>query len=196
MTWFKVDDGFWSHKKVMAIPAKDRPAAIGLWTMAASWCASQLEDGKFPKYLMQVVGGTQRGADWLVKVGLWIDKGDYYLFHDWARWQSSRKDVESKREKEADRKRRWRERRAAEMAARDGDVPTGQTPDGQRDSAGTERPVPLPETDPETDTYSDPETDSDTDPINGYESSSSNESNARALYVVNGSTVSTEAGDE
>lgn len=189
MTWFKVDDGFWAHKKVMAIPAKDRAAAIGLWTMAAAWCAHQLEDGKFPKYLLPVMGGTERMAARLVAVGLWIDKGDHYVFHDWKKWQSSRADVEAKREKDAERKRRWRERRAAESA----EVTTGQT----QDSTGTDasRPLGVRSTETETETYSDPETEPDTDQISGYDSSSSTESNARGLRVVGGSDAAW-SGDE
>ena len=183
MTWFKVDDGFWSHKKVMAIPVEERAAAVGLWVMAAAWCAHQLEDGKFPKYLLPVMAGTEDMAVHLVRVGLWKERKDYYLFHDWSRWQTTRADVEAKREKDAERKRKWREA----QAAKDDPVPDMSQRDSARTDAVTPRGVRAPDT--EQIQSREDQIRSDVDPSSSYES------NARALHVINGEYQPTGSGD-
>jgi hypothetical protein len=111
MTWFKVDDSFAQHPKVLAIPRKDRPAAVGLWTLAGTWCAAQLTDGHLAAYLVAEFGSTVKLAEQLVRVGLWEATDGGYRFHDWADWQPTRDQVEGERAAARERMQRARERR-------------------------------------------------------------------------------------
>ena len=59
MVWFKVDDGFYSSRKVLSIPRRHRLAAVGLWAMAGNWSARELTDGKVPTYVLDELGATE-----------------------------------------------------------------------------------------------------------------------------------------
>ena len=109
MSWFKVDDSFPQHRKVLRIPRKHRMACIGLWMSGAAWCSRHLSDGWLDKFLIEELGGSDDLAALLIEVGLWIDKGDHVLFHDWSDYQTTRAQVDEKKEKDAERKRKSRE---------------------------------------------------------------------------------------
>lgn len=97
--WFKVDDTFHSHPKVLSIPrGAARLRAVGLWTALGAWCASQLTDGRFARQMVDEMGGTRADAQRLVAAGLWEETPDGYLFHDWSDWQPTRAAVEADRE--------------------------------------------------------------------------------------------------
>lgn len=106
MSWFKVDDKFHSHPKVLDAPLK----ALGLWVKAGAWSSDQLTDGRIPKTALTLLGGTPTDARALVTAGLWEVDGNGWRFHDWADMQPSRGDVEARREAEREKKRRWREK--------------------------------------------------------------------------------------
>ena len=109
MTWFKVDDDFYDHPKIKAIPKKARPGAIALWTMAGSWCARYLMDGLIPEHQIAELGFYPRDAEALVTAGLWHATPDgSYQYHDWTAYQPSRAQVEEEREKARKRMRRRR----------------------------------------------------------------------------------------
>lgn len=116
MSWFKVDDSFPQHRKVLMIPRKHRLACIGLWMSGAAWCSRHLSDGLLDKFLIEELGGTGEQAGWLVEVGLWIDKSDQVLFHDWSDYQTTRAQVDEKKAKDAERKRKAREAYDAKRA--------------------------------------------------------------------------------
>jgi hypothetical protein len=102
VTWFKVDDAFALHPKVLAAGH----AAIGLWCRAGSWCAQQLTDGHVPTAMVAVLGGKPADVAALVSTGLWLEVEDGWLFHEWDRWQPTRAQVEAQRadrQKGADR---------------------------------------------------------------------------------------------
>jgi hypothetical protein len=65
-----------------------------------------------------------------------VDGG--YQFHDWAKWQPTRGDVEKKRAEDAERKAEWRRRKAEEKAARE----AAEAEMSQRDSARTDAVTP------------------------------------------------------
>lgn len=99
MTWFKVDDGFYDHPKVLGLDV----AAVGLWTLAGSYCARHLTDGVISERQIRAIGGTRRQAEKLVAAGLWsVDEASAsarrYVFNDWRDFQPTRDDVLSKRE--------------------------------------------------------------------------------------------------
>ena len=111
MPWFKVDDGFDSHPKVLDVPLR----AIGLWTKAGAWSARNLTDGEVPSSAVRVLGGTKNDADRLAAAGLWDvvkdERGTVYRFHDWEEFNPTSSQVKEQRRKTAERVASWRERK-------------------------------------------------------------------------------------
>lgn len=126
MTWFKVDDGFWGHPKQTALP----PGPVALWVRAGSWSGSQLTDGFVPTHMVTMLGAKKRDAEQLAAAGLWERVDGGYQFHDWAKWQPTRAEVEKKRAEDSDRKAEWRRKKAEQKAA--------ATNVSQRDSGRTD----------------------------------------------------------
>ena len=113
MTWFKVDDGFWSHPKVVELG--DSPhyhEAIALWALAGAWSAQHLTDGLVPVAQVRRLLCSAEAAEALVTHGLWEVEQGGYRFHDWTALQPSKLTVLARREKE-------REKKAKARAARD-----------------------------------------------------------------------------
>lgn len=119
MTWFKVDDAFAFHLKVI----RAGNSAIGLWVRAGSWSAQQLTDGLIPADMVAALGGNTADVEHLVDVGLWEESPGGYKFHDWHDFQPSKASVELEREQARKRKQAWRE------SKRNAVRPTG-TPSG------------------------------------------------------------------
>ncbi|WP_052372200.1 hypothetical protein [Nocardia otitidiscaviarum] len=124
MPWFKTDDGFANSRPVLRIPRRHRAAAVGVWTLAGTWCAKELTDGFVPDYALAELCGTAKHAEMLVEAGLWevVDGG--WRFVGWEKYQPTRAQVLEERQKEAERKRRWRD------ARRDKDIQAQSRPDG------------------------------------------------------------------
>ncbi|GGD33270.1 hypothetical protein GCM10010915_12070 [Microbacterium faecale] len=117
MPWFKVDDGFYTSRKVLSIPRSCRLAAVGLWTMAGNWSGRELTDGRVPNYVLAELGATSRLRRALVEARLWLDHGsDGIEFNKWAEYQPTRSEVEADRAKAAERQRKWRERHKGETS--------------------------------------------------------------------------------
>lgn len=94
MPWFKVDDAFHGHPKVMELS----PAAVGVWTLAGSWCANYLTDGEIKTNVVRRMGATDEMIQELVEAGLWIDLGaGTYQFKDWAEYQPLKDEVMAER---------------------------------------------------------------------------------------------------
>ncbi|QZD98158.1 RepA-like replication initiator [Microbacterium phage Blett] len=104
MVWFRVDDAFWSHPKVLALS----DAAVALWLRAGSYCAHQLTDGNVRREALPMLRGNEFAADDLVHAGLWIETPTGYVFHDWAKYQPTRASVEAEREGWRQRQRKAR----------------------------------------------------------------------------------------
>lgn len=89
MTWFRVDDSFHAHPKVIKAGAD----AIGLWVVMGSWCVAYKTNGFVPLCVLKYYDPTQTYATRLVDVGLWHsanrDGEDGYQFHQWASHQRS-----------------------------------------------------------------------------------------------------------
>lgn len=104
ITWFKVDDGFCVHPKVVGLDM----AARGLWVTAGSWCAQQLTDGVIDDRQIRMLGGTRKQAEKLVLAGLWSHDGAApsarrFFFEDWRDFQPTRDEVLSKRQRARER---------------------------------------------------------------------------------------------
>ena len=100
MAWFKVDDKFHSHPKVIGLPLR----AIGLWTKAGAWCSDQLTDGHVPKAIVPILGGSNGDVRALVDAGLWREVDDGWRFHDWHDMNPRRADTLTRREEDRIRK--------------------------------------------------------------------------------------------
>lgn len=110
MTWFKVDDSFHSHPKVLAADA----AALGLWVVAGAWCSANLTDGFVPDYaLPRLLPDAAQLADKLVTCRLWKRTKGGYRFHDWGDYNPSAEDVNKERESARERMRNLRAQRKA-----------------------------------------------------------------------------------
>ena len=117
MTWFKVDDSFHSHPKVLAAA----PAALGLWVVAGSWSGANLSDGFVPDHVLpRLLPDGATLAQQLVAAGLWKRARGGYRFHDWDVYNPKRTDVEEERKAARERMRNLRSQRKT----------AGQAPNG------------------------------------------------------------------
>ena len=126
--WFKVDDGFHGHPKVVDLTLD----AIGLWTVAGSWCAKYLTDGHIPARTLARLGGERAQANELVDAGLWETAEGGWQFKDWADYQPLKEAVEAER-------RAAQERMAKVRAAKKG-VNTTRSPEPKPNVQANEGP--------------------------------------------------------
>jgi hypothetical protein len=108
VTWFKVDDGFWSHPKSVDLT----PEAVALWVRAGSYCGKHLTDGFVPAGRLGMLQGTPEAAYELVVAGLWTEVPDGWQFHEWDRYQDTKDVVERRRES-------WKARQAKRRSEND-----------------------------------------------------------------------------
>ncbi len=111
MPWFKVDDQFFAHQKVLALRTSSlEDTAIALWTKAGSWSMSKLTDGEVPAYVVETLvrKNAIKAADELVRVGLWEKTDEGYRFRSWDEYQPSKEKVVTDRKKNADKIADWR----------------------------------------------------------------------------------------
>ena len=123
MVWFKVDDSFWSHPKVLPLSGD----ALALWVRAGAYCAQQLTDGIVSLQALRMLADRDAAVE-LTNAGLWeVEPTGGFRFHDWSEYQPTREHVISERAKATERKRRSRE--ASQRASR---------PVSRRDSRGAD----------------------------------------------------------
>jgi hypothetical protein len=133
MPWLKVDDGFPSHEKVMALSEGPcRGDAIALWVFAGCWSSHALREGFVPNGVIRAYGFHLEAATELVRVGLWVAAEGGYRFHDWADYQPSAAQIEERRRAGAERKARSRAKLSGARidsrvgeSQRDGGIVTG-----------------------------------------------------------------------
>lgn len=94
--WFKVDDGFWSHPKVLELS----DAAQALWLRAGTWSMCHMTDGFIPASAVTILRGKPRHFDELTKFLMLERVQGGWRFRDWESYQPTKADVEEKREKE------------------------------------------------------------------------------------------------
>ena len=96
MTWFRVDDAFHSHPKVLATS----PAALGLWVIAGAWSSANLTEGFIPiAVLPRLLPDAEELAAGLVVAGLWRKRKAGYQFHDWTDFNPTREEALKSRAK-------------------------------------------------------------------------------------------------
>jgi hypothetical protein len=100
MSWFKLDDNFHSHPKVLAAGN----AAVGLFVRCGSYCSHYLTDGHVSAPVARRYG---RAADIerLVESELWVPNGDGYWMPDYLEYNPSGDEVRAQRTETAESKR-------------------------------------------------------------------------------------------
>lgn len=104
---FFVDDQFGDSKPVMAIPDRNRLAAIGLWTLSGCWSAKEMTDGRVGNSVLKRLGARPVLIDVLTNSdhALWVPGNGEIVFRDWPIWQETRDEKIKKRAKWAENKR-------------------------------------------------------------------------------------------
>ena len=106
--WFRVDDHFWQHRKLMNVPARHRNEVAGLWVRAGCWCAMNMTDGYIePEVPVTLLSATKATITRAEDAGLWLplQLGGWQM-HDWEAWQPTRIQIEERRAAERIRKRK------------------------------------------------------------------------------------------
>lgn len=122
MPWFKVDDTLHGHPK----HRKAGLAAVGLWTVAGSYCSQYVTEGFVPEWFVSGWPSGRRLAGRLVSVGLWSpgdrDEEAGWWFHDWEHYQMTKDEIERDKQLNRERQKRFREKRreARDEAIRNG----------------------------------------------------------------------------
>ncbi len=136
--WFKVDDSFQGHPKAVGI-SND---SLATWTRAGGWAAWQLTDGVVPAGMLLAVAGDaadpEAVARDLVDRRLWELAEGGWQFHDWTDYNPTRAQVLAKRKADAERRRRYLDRRRDSITGRAGhavtDDVTARVTDGVTDA--------------------------------------------------------------
>ncbi|MGI5223019.1 hypothetical protein [Nocardia sp. CA-290969] len=166
MAWGRLDDKLHSHRKTLAIPRAHRCAAIGLWTLANSWCNDHETDGLIPAYMVDELAGSMDLAEQLCRTGKWlpvpnvsrwdksgrpghvpetvpdraeIESAEAFLVLNWEQYNFTAAQLQERRAAEAERKRNWRQAKKAKSTASPEDVPPGHT--GQSETVPPESPL-------------------------------------------------------
>lgn len=96
MTWVRLETGFFAHPKALAAGKDGRL----LYIAGLCYSAQQLSDGLIPKAalpLIAIQAGTKpTAARALLGVGLWEERGEDYLIHDYLAYQQSRENSEKR----------------------------------------------------------------------------------------------------
>jgi hypothetical protein len=107
MTWARLDDRFYSNRKVMRAWKLSR-ASVGLHTMALAWCCGHELDGHVDEEFVESVLPKDKeravAVDALVAVGLWHRNGTGWVINDFLEYNPSAASLREKRRKEAERK--------------------------------------------------------------------------------------------
>lgn len=103
MPWFRLEDSFHSHPKVV----EAGNAATGLWVRCGTYSASYLTDGYVPGDLARTVGRAGE-IDKLLAARLWIVKEDGFVMPDYLDYNPSREQVLAERAAARDRQSRHR----------------------------------------------------------------------------------------
>ena len=106
MPWFRLDDSFHSHPKVI----KAGNEAVGLYVRCGTYAAEHLTDGFVGKDIVALYGDENLAAA-LVATRLWHRARGGWTIHDYLDYNPSAQAVENDRKQKAERQARWRERR-------------------------------------------------------------------------------------
>jgi hypothetical protein len=134
--WFRLDDSFHSHPKVIAAGNE----AVGLYVRCGTYAAQHLTNGFIPEQVALLYGSRQL-AEVLVRTKLWRRTRGGWQMRDYLDYNPSREAVENERKNAAERQRR---RRDSIVSRRDSHSDNGVThttptrPDPSNGSAVTD----------------------------------------------------------
>jgi hypothetical protein len=106
MPWFRLEDSFHSHPKVI----KAGNEAAGLYVRCGAYAAQHLTNGFIPEHVA-LLYGSHALADALVRAGLWRRARGGWRMPDYLDYNPSREAVEKERRARAERQARWREKK-------------------------------------------------------------------------------------
>lgn len=123
MPWFRVEDNFHQHPKVL----RAGNAAVGLWVRCGTWSAQYLTDGFIPANIAATYG-RPREIRQLVIAHLWAENDGGFLMTDYLDYNPSAEEVKLRRKVEAEIRRAGGQSRAAN-ATRNADGTFRKTPE-------------------------------------------------------------------
>lgn len=103
-TWVRVSDTLTWHRKTLIAGNE----AMGLWVRALSYCGQQMNNGRVPREIVPAMGASFELADKLVEAGFWTVTDAGWAFDGWDEWQSTREEIDVKRQANAERVARYR----------------------------------------------------------------------------------------
>lgn len=120
MSWFRVDDGFWSNPKTRRLP----PGAVALWVRAGSYCCQHLTDGFVDEHDLPMLQGQPSDVDALVEQGIWRPVEGGWTFHDWHDYQDTKETILARKAAHRARMKAYRER----QTQKDSDAVDSESP--------------------------------------------------------------------
>lgn len=108
MVWFRLDDSFYLHPKVMDAGN----AAVGCFIRCCCWSAQQLTDGHIPVEMADRLG-TPAQLRKVTAARLWVEVDGEYVVPDWLEYNPSALEVKTQREMWRETKRKAGQKRAA-----------------------------------------------------------------------------------
>lgn len=104
MPWFRLDDSFHSHPKVIAVGNE----AVGLYVRCGTYAAQHLTDGLVPEHVVLLYGSREL-ADTLVRAKLWRRTRGGWQIHDYLAYNPSKEQVQRDRKSNARRQALFRD---------------------------------------------------------------------------------------
>jgi hypothetical protein len=130
--WFRLDDKFHSHPKVIQAGNE----ATGLFVRCGTYAAEHLTDGYIPEHVALLYGSGEL-AETLVHAKLWRRTRGGYKMPDYLDYNPSAQQVDKERALKAERQKRWLETRGR----RKRDASKDASGDGSKDGAPTPSPT-------------------------------------------------------
>jgi hypothetical protein len=129
--WFRLDDSFHSHPKVIAAGNE----SIGLYVRCGTYAAEHLTDGFIPEHVALLYGSPAL-AESLVRTKLWRRTRGGWQMPDYLAYNPSKADVERDRKAAAARQRRYRSETLPRHNGDTGTKPVGKLQTEQKNGKG------------------------------------------------------------
>ena len=100
MAWVKLDDTFWSNRKLERLSDK----GYRLYMRGLGYCSQYLTDGILDATDLRTLGATRKVIDELEDAGCWEWADGHYRVHDYFDFNPTREDVLERRRKAAEKK--------------------------------------------------------------------------------------------
>lgn len=100
MSWVKLDDHFWSNRKLERLSDK----GYRLYMRGLGYCSQYLTDGILDATDLRTLGATRKVVQELVEAEVWVPQGGHYRVHDYLEYNPTKENVLERRRKEAEKK--------------------------------------------------------------------------------------------